>query len=61
MSGTIKILSEEYKVSKHDHVKINVENKENNFFQLYIMIQEDLGILIFFMLAKLKITFYLKN
>ena len=34
MSGTIKIISEEYNLSKHDHVKINIETKENKFFSI---------------------------
>ena len=57
MSGTIKIISEEYDILKHDHVKIDIETREKNFFQLYIMIQEDLVTLIFLVLAKLKTTF----
>ena len=34
MSGTIKIISGEYNLSKHDHVKINIETKENKYFSI---------------------------
>ena len=34
MSGTIKIISGEYNLSKHDHIKINIETKENKYFSI---------------------------
>ena len=57
MSGTIKIISGEYNLSKHDHVKINIETKENKFFSIVYNDPRRFGYVDFFHIKILKITF----
>ena len=61
MSGTIKIVSNEYKVSKHDHVKINVENKENKFFSIVYNDPRRFGYVDFFHIKDIEKHFLLKK
>ena len=61
MSGTIKITSNEYKVSKHDHVKINVENKENKFFSIVYNDPRRFGYVDFFHIKDIEKHFLLKK
>ena len=61
MSGTIKILSGEYKVIKHDHVKINIETEDNNYFTIVYNDPRRFGYIDFFHVSKIKNHFLLKN
>jgi len=61
MSGTIKIISEEYEASKHDHVKINIENKDNRFFSIVYNDPRRFGYVDFFHISKIKNHFLLKK
>lgn len=61
MSGSIKIISEEYKLSKHDHVKINIETKENKFFSILYNDPRRFGYIDFFHISKIKNHFLLKK
>ena len=61
MSGTIKILSGEHKVFKHDHVKINIENENNKFFTIVYNDPRRFGYVDFFHNSKIKNHFLLKK
>lgn len=61
MSGTIKILSGEYKVIKHDHVKINIETEDNNYFTIVYNDPRRFGYIDFFHVSKIKNHFLLKK
>ena len=61
MSGTIKILSGEYKVIKHDHVKINIETEDNNYYTIVYNDPRRFGYIDFFHVSKIKNHFLLKN
>ena len=61
MSGTIKILSREYKVIKHDHVKINIETEDNNYFTIVYNDPRRFGYIDFFHVSKIKDHFLLKK
>ncbi len=61
MSGTIKIISGEYNISKHDHVKINIETKENKFFSLVYNDPRRFGYIDFFHVNKIENHFLLKK
>ena len=61
MSGTIKIISQEYDVSKHDHVKIDVETNENKFFSIIYNDPRRFGYIDFFSVSKIKNHFLLKK
>ena len=61
MSGTIKILSGEYKTFKHDHVKINIETEDNNFFTIVYNDPRRFGYVDFFHISKIKSHFLLKK
>ena len=61
MSGTIKITSEEYNVSKHDHIKINIKTKDNKFFAIVYNDPRRFGYVDFFHKDKIKNHFLLKN
>ena len=61
MSGTIKIISEEYDLSKHDHVKIDIETKKNQFFSIIYNDPRRFGYIDFFNITKIQNHFLLKN
>ena len=61
MSGTIKIISKEYDLSKHDHVKIDVETKENKFFSIIYNDPRRFGYIDFFCITKINNHFLLKK
>ena len=61
MSGTIKILSGEYKVIKHDHVKINIETEDNNYYTIVYNDPRRFGYIDFFHVSKIKNHFLLKK
>ena len=61
MSGTIKILTGEYKVLKHDHVKINIETEDNNIFTIVYNDPRRFGYVDFFHISKIKNHFLLKK
>ena len=61
MSGTIKILSGDNKVCKHDHVKINIETEDNNFFTIVYNDPRRFGYVDFFHTSKIKNHFLLKK
>ena len=61
MSGTIKILSEECKLFKHDHIKINIETEDNNFFTIVYNDPRRFGYVDFFDISKIKNHFLLKK
>ena len=61
MSGTIKILNGEYKVFKHDHVKINIETEDNNIFTIVYNDPRRFGYVDFFHISKIKNHFLLKK
>ena len=61
MSGTIKIISGEYNLSKHDHIKINIETKENKFFSIIYNDPRRFGYVDFFQVGKIKNHFLLKK
>ena len=61
MSGTIKITSGEYNLSKHDHVKINIETKENKFFSIVYNDPRRFGYVDFFHVNKIENHFLLKK
>ena len=60
MSGTIKILSGEHKVFKHDHVKIYIETENNKFFTIVYNDPRRFGYVDFFHNSKIKNHFLLK-
>ena len=61
MSGTIKITSEEYNISKHDHIKIGIETKDNKFFSIVYNDPRRFGYVDFFQVDKIKNHFLLKK
>ena len=61
MSGTIKIISEEYDLSKHDHVKIDLKTKENQFFSIIYNDPRRFGYIDFFSAIKIQNHFLLKK
>ena len=61
MSGTIKIISEEYDLSKHDHVKIDIKTKENKFFSIIYNDPRRFGYVDFFSITKIQTHFLLKK
>ena len=61
MSGTIKIISGEYNLLKHDHVKINIETKENKFFSVIYNDPRRFGYVDFFHFNKIENHFLLKK
>ena len=61
MSGTIKITSEEYNVSKHDHIKIRIKTKDNKFFGIVYNDPRRFGYVDFFHKDKIKNHFLLKK
>ena len=61
MSGTIKILSGEHKLFKHDHVKINIETENNKFFTIVYNDPRRFGYVDFFHVGKIKNHFLLKK
>jgi len=61
MSGTIKILSGEYNLSKHDHVKINIETEENKYFSIVYNDPRRFGYIDFFHIEKIENHFLLKK
>ena len=61
MSGTIKISSDEYLLSKHDHVKIVVKTKENKLFSIIYNDPRRFGYIDFFNKSKIKSHFLLKK
>ena len=61
MSGTIKVISGQYNLSKHDHVKINIETKENKYFSIVYNDPRRFGFIDFFHMSKIKNHFLLKK
>ena len=61
MSGTIKIISEEYNISKHDHVKIKIVTKKNKFFSIVYNDPRRFGYVDFFHVSKIETHFLLKK
>ncbi len=61
MSGTIKILSGDHKICKHDHVKINIETEDNNFFTIVYNDPRRFGYVDLFHNSKIKNHFLLKR
>ena len=61
MSGTIKIISGECNLSKHDHVKINIETKENKYFSIIYNDPRRFGYVDFFNINKIENHFLLKK
>ncbi len=61
MSGSIKILSGEYKVLKHDHIKINIETEDNKNFTIVYNDPRRFGYVDFFHISKIKSHFLLKK
>ncbi len=61
MSGIIKIITGEYNLSKHDHVKINIETKENKFFSIVYNDPRRFGYVDFFHKSKIDNHFLLKK
>ena len=61
MSGTIKITSEEYNLSKHDHVKISIKTKDNESFSVVYNDPRRFGYVDFFHTDKIKNHFLLKK
>ena len=61
MSGTIKIISGEYNLSKHDHVKINIETKENKYFSIVYNDPRRFGYVDFFHINNIENHFLLKK
>ena len=61
MSGTIKIISGEYNLSKHDHVKINIETEENKYFSIVYNDPRRFGYVDFFHKGNIKNHFLLKK
>ncbi len=61
MSGTIKIISKKCHLAKHDHVKIDIETKENKFFSIIYNDPRRFGYIDFFRVSKIKNHFLLKK
>ena len=61
MSGTIKIISGEYNLSKHDHIKINIETEENKYFSIIYNDPRRFGYVDFFNINKIENHFLLKK
>ena len=61
MSGTIKIISGEYNISKHDHIKINIETKENKYFSIVYNDPRRFGYVDFFHINNIENHFLLKK
>ncbi len=61
MSGSIKIISDEYDLSKHDHVKIDLKTKENQFFSIIYNDPRRFGFIDFFSIKKIQNHFLLKK
>ena len=61
MSGTIKIISGECNLSKHDHVKINIETKEKKYFSVLYNDPRRFGYVDFFHVSKTDNHFLLKK
>ena len=61
MSGTIKIISKDYIKSKHDHLKIDIETKDNDFFSIIYNDPRRFGYIDFFHISKIKNHFLLKK
>ena len=61
MSGTIKIISGQYNLSKHDHVKINIETEENKYFSIVYNDPRRFGYVDFFNINKIENHFLLKK
>jgi formamidopyrimidine-DNA glycosylase len=61
MSGTIKIISNEYLPSKHDHVKINIQTIDNKFFSIIYNDPRRFGYIDFFHTSKIENHFLLKK
>ena len=61
MSGTIKIISNQYIPSKHDHVKINIQTIDNKFFSIIYNDPRRFGYIDFFHTRKIKDHFLLKK
>jgi len=61
MSGTIKIISGEYNLSKHDHIKINIETKENKYFSIVYNDPRRFGYVDLFNINKIENHFLLKK
>ena len=61
MSGTIKILSGKYNLSKHDHVIIHIKNQNNKTFSIIYNDPRRFGYIDFFHKTKIKNHFLLKK
>ena len=61
MSGSIKITFDDHKITKHDHIKINLENKENKFFSIIYNDPRRFGYIDFFHFSNIKNHFLLKK
>ena len=61
MSGTIKIVSKECNVSKHDHLKIDIKTKDNEFFSIIYNDPRRFGYIDFFPVNKVKNHFLLNK
>ena len=61
MSGTIRIISKEYIASKHDHLKIDIETKDNDFFSIIYNDPRRFGYIDFFHINKIENHFLLKK
>ena len=61
MSGTIKIISKKYNLSKHDHVKIDIETKDNKNFSVIYNDPRRFGYIDLFHISKIENHFLLKK
>ena len=61
MSGTIKIISKKYNLSKHDHVKIDIETKDNKNFSVIYNDPRRFGYIDLFDISKIENHFLLKK
>ena len=61
MSGTIRIISEEYNLLKHDHVKFEIETKENKFYSIIYNDPRRFGYIDFFCITKIQNHFLLRK